>query len=154
MSTESTSRPGASDLEDLDEREVLFNAYLEGELPEDEREEFDQRLDEDPEFRDAYGEYAEVVDGVQNLPYEFAPEGFSKRLQRRMRLRSRGRFFGDNLLYQQRTPYEAIAVVMIVVMASTYFFMGVPPDRQMETPGDKELEVPPKQRQEAPRNGR
>lgn len=148
MSTESTSRPSASEVDDLEEREVLFNAYLDGELPEDERQAFDDRLDDDPEFRDAYGDFAEVVDEVQNLPYEFAPDGFSDRLKRKMRTRSGDRLFSDNLLYQQRTPYEAIAVVMIVVMASAYFFMGIPPDRRMESAEQKKLEIPPK-RQEA-----
>ena len=145
MGIETTSAEGSRpDGSDLDEREVLFNAYLDGELSDQQEAEFDERLDEDPEFREAYGEFAEVVEGVQHLPYEFAPDDFSNRVRKRIRDRSRGRFFSDNILYEQRTPYEVIAVVMIVIMASAYLFMGIPPDRQIESSEEKSLELPPK----------
>ena len=128
---------------DLADREVLFNAYLDGELSEQEEEAFDQRLDEDPDFREAYGDFADVVGQVQNLPYGLAPDDFTDKVQERIRTRSNGRFFGEQLLAQQRTPYEAIAVVMLIVMSSTYIFMGIPPDRGIGSEAEKHLEIPP-----------
>lgn len=144
MSTENTSsETNPPEMAELDEQEVLFNAYLDGDLSAQDEAAFDERLDEDPEFREAYGDFADVMGEVQNLPYQFAPDDFSKKLQRRIRVRSRGRFFGDNLLYSQRTPYEVVAVVMIVVMTSAYLFMGIPPDQNVESAEKKRLELPP-----------
>jgi anti-sigma factor RsiW len=137
------TEPDPADMSDLAEREVLFNAYLDGDLCADREEAFDRRLEQDPDFREAYEQFAEVVGQVQNLPYEFAPDDFTDRVEERIRTRSNGRFFGEQLLAQQRSPYEAVAVVMLIVMSSTYIFMGIPPDRGIGSEAEKRLEIPP-----------
>lgn len=143
MSGDTTSSlPEPDELPDLEEREVLFNAYLDGALSEARERQFDRRLDEDREFREAYGEFAEVVDGLRNLPYEFAPDEFSTKVRDRIRIRSRGGFFAENPLRHQRAPYEAIAVVMILIMSSGYLLMGIPEDPKFEPDDHDRLEIP------------
>lgn len=143
MSGDTTSSiPESDETPELEERELLFNAYLDGELPEERERQFDRRLDEDPEFREAYGEFAEVVDGLRNLPYEFAPDEFSTKVRDRIRVRSRGGFFAENPLHHQRAPYEAIAVVMILIMSSGYLLMGIPENPEFETAERDRLEIP------------
>ena len=135
--------PDPSEPSDLAEREVLFNAYFDGELSDRDEDAFDQRLQEDPEFRAAYNDFAEVIDRVQNLPSEFAPDDFTDRVRDRIRTRSGGRFFGDGTLqrYQLR-PHELAAAAMIIVMSSTYLLMGIPHDRGIGSEGPKRLEIP------------
>ncbi len=120
-----------SDVE-LSENELLFNAYIDDELTAAERDEFAERLDADPDFKRAWEDFSSVVGAVQNLPFEFAPDDFVERVQGRIRTRSRGRFFGEELLFRTRMPYEVVALVMIIVMAAAYLFMGAPPDKQMQ----------------------
>lgn len=137
-----TSTPGGEpELSEIDERDALFIAFLEGDLPEDRREAFEVELERDAQLRRDFESFAEIMGGVQSLPFEFAPPDFVDKVQGRIRRRSKGRFFAENFLYSTRMPYEAIAVVMIAVMAAAWMLMGVPKDRQMKT---AEVDIPPK----------
>lgn len=140
--THSTSLPGGDpELVGIDERDALFIAYLEDDLPEEERQEFRARLERDAQLRREFEDFADIMGGVQDLPFEFAPPDFVEQVQGRIRTRSKGRFFADNLLYGSRMPYEAIAVVMIAVMAAAWLLMGTPKDRQLR---DADIQVPPR----------
>jgi anti-sigma factor RsiW len=154
MATDPTpSRPDPDELEGMSERDVLFNAYLEDDLSEEERRDFDQRLEEDEEFRESFESFRDVVGGVRNLPYEFAPPDLASRVRTRVRVRSRGGFFGDPAFRRQRTPYEVVAVVMMLVMVSSYFFMGVPVDRDLRNADEERLELPHTAGETTPRRG-
>lgn len=142
MTGESTDSTRDTTPPELDDREVLFNAYLDGELSEEREAEFDERLANDPEFREAYDDFAEVVDNVRNLPYEFAPDDFTDNVRDRIHRRSRGGFFSDHLLRHQRAPYEVVAVVMFIVMASAYLFFLIPSNRDIESTDENRLDVP------------
>ncbi len=142
MHVHPTSSPGGEpELSDIDERDALFIAFLEGDLPEERREEFEAELDRDAQLRREFESFADIMGGVQSLPFEFAPPDFVDKVQGRIRKRSKGRFFAENFLYNTRVPYEAIAVVMIIVMAAAWMLMGVPKDRNLKT---AEVDIPPK----------
>ena len=126
------------------DREVLFNAYVDGDLSDEEAADFDRRLDEDPEFRRAYEEFAAFVDQVRSLPRLQAPDGFADRVKERIHTRSAGRFFGPDILRARTTPYELAAAAMILIMSSAYILMGIPADRGIGSAGQKRLEIPPK----------
>lgn len=115
----------------IDEQDLLFNAYFEGDLTEDEREAFDLRLEQDEVFRDSYNEFVEIMGGLRDLPFEFAPDDFVDKVQSRIRHRSRGRFFAENFLTSYRFPYEVIAAVMMIVMATAYMMMEAPHDAEL-----------------------
>lgn len=117
---------------EVSEQDLLFNAYLDGELSDDEREEFSERLSDDPAFAKAWKDFSSVMGAVRNLPFEFAPDDFVDTVKSRIRTRSRGRFFAEEYLFRTRMPYEVVALVMIIVMASAYLFVGAPPDKHME----------------------
>ncbi|MGM0554804.1 MAG: hypothetical protein ACQEVA_00310 [Myxococcota bacterium] len=141
MTTQSPHISAADDLElgDVDERDAKFIAYLEGDLSEREREEFREELDQDPQLERDFEDFRAVVDGVRGLPFQFAPDDFVDNVTNRIRRRSSGRFFAESFLYSTRTPYEAIAVVMIAVMAAAWILMDMPRDRNM-----KDIEVEPR----------
>lgn len=117
-----------SELSPEEERDLLFNAYFEGELTPKEVADFEAQLEDDLEFAQAYESFTLVMGGLRELPFEFAPDDFVDRVQSRIRSRSRGRFFAENYLYRNRVPYEVIAIVMIVIMAAAYMMMENPRD--------------------------
>jgi anti-sigma factor RsiW len=121
--------------DEIDEQDLLFNAYYEGELTATERADFDDRMAEDPEFAAAYQEFFDMMGGLRELPFEFAPDDFVDRVRGRIRTRSHGRFFGQEWIYSTRVPYEVVAVVMMIVMAGTYMLMETPHDRGLATDG-------------------
>lgn len=126
------------------EQELLFNAYLDGELSEGEVRAFKERLLKEPEFREGWEEFSQVMGGLRALPMEFAPNDFVDKVQSRIRTRSKGKFFADSIIYKQRTPYEVVAIVMLIVMASAYLFLGAPHDNQLQDLADfPRLEVEP-----------
>jgi anti-sigma factor RsiW len=125
---------------ELSELDLLFNAYLDDELSDEEREEFDDRLESDPDFARAWDDFSSVVGGLRGMPFEFAPDDFVDRVQGRIRTRSAGRFFAEEYLFKTRMPYEVVALVMIIVMSAAYLFMGAPPDKQMQ---DVDVPEPP-----------
>jgi anti-sigma factor RsiW len=141
IQTRSTSPGGEPELGDIDERDALFIAYLEGDLSDEQSREFRAELDEDAELRQEFEHFANIVGGVKELPFEFAPPDFVQGVQKRLRTRSRGRFFADSFLYGSRMPYEAIAVVMIIVMAAAWMLMETPKDRNLR---DVELQTTPR----------
>jgi len=126
---------------ELSEQDMLFNAYLEGDLDGGEREDFARRLETDAEFRKSWEQFENIMGGIRRLPMEFAPDDFVNRVQGRIRSRSNGRFFADNMLFRATMPYEVVAVVMMIVMATTYLFFGAPNDVKMHDV--KDLERPP-----------
>ena len=116
-----------------EEQDLLFNAYFEGDLTAQEREEFETKLDEDDAFRRSYDEFVNIMSGLRTLPFEFAPDDFVDKVESRIRRRSNGRFFAESLLYSSRVPYEVIALVMMVVMAAAWMLMESPRDSGLRT---------------------
>jgi len=116
-----------------EEQDLLFNAYFEGDLTAQEREEFEAKLDEDDGFRRDYDEFVGIMSGLRTLPFEFAPDDFVDKVESRIRRRSKGRFFAENYLYTSRVPYEVIALVMMVVMAAAWMMMEAPRDSGLRT---------------------
>jgi anti-sigma factor RsiW len=117
---------------EVSEQDLLFNAYLDNELSDDERRDFRERLHDDPVFARAWEDFSSFMNAVHGLPFEFAPDDFVDRVKSRIRSRSRGRFFAEEYLFSTRMPYEVVALVMIIVMAAAYLFVAAPPDKQMQ----------------------
>lgn len=139
-STADAGSEGAAALA-LEEQDMLFNTYFEGDLTTQEREAFDERLERDEAFRRSYQEFVDVMGGLRELPFEFAPDDFVDKVQGRIRHRSAGRFFAENYLYTTRVPYEVIALVMMVVMAAAYMLMEAPHDSDLRT-ADVTIDAP------------
>ena len=112
--------------DELEEQTFLFNAFYEDDLEGEELQAFEERLETDEAFAQDFEQFSNVVGGLRNLPFEFAPDDFEERLKSRIRTRSSGRFFADNYLFTDRVPYEVVAVVMMVIMAATYLLMEAP----------------------------
>ena len=70
---------------------------------------------------------------MRGLSKQFAPQTFVVDLERRVRTRSRGRFFAQDILYSTRVPYEVFAAVMLAIMAAL-FLVSLPPDPTVVEP--------------------
>ena len=118
-----------NDAEALSAQDELFNAYFDDELSADERTDFDRRLQEDPDFAEEYEHFASFMGGLQNMHFQYAPDDFVTGVQSKIRTRSRGRFFAQEVVFRTRMQYEVVAAIMLIVMATTYLFFGAPNDK-------------------------
>ena len=54
----------ATEGDEIEEQDLLFNAYFEGEMSDEDRVSFEQRLAAESEFRRDYVQFTEVMGGV------------------------------------------------------------------------------------------
>ncbi len=110
-----------------DSREKLLDdeavaAYVDGEMQSEERRRFEARLAEDPALSALVAEYREMIellhaDGQVKEPL---PPEFLVAVQRRIRLKSKGRWYGG---HRSRLPYETfgvLAVILVILYAGFY----------------------------------
>lgn len=115
-------------LSDAELRQIRLNDYIDGELDDDERAALEAELERDAQLRAELRELRDTLGALQGLAAapQPAPEAFAMDVERRIRTRSRGRFFDDDIFYRTRIPFEIFAVVAIVLLGALYFF-GNPP---------------------------
>ena len=97
----------------LDDEAVA--AYVDGELQPEERRRFEDRLAGDPVLAALVGEYREMVDllHADRDENETLPPEFLVAVQRRIRLKSKGRFYGG---LKARFPYETFGVLAVILV--------------------------------------
>ena len=94
-------------------------AYVDRALPADEQLRFEEELARSPALRDAVEAYRGTVSLLRAQAAAdpvVAPEDFLPGLQRRIRLKTRGRFYGV-----VRIPYD---VILLVVVLAAVFYAG------------------------------
>lgn len=118
-------RPEQAGLEpaSLDElREARLTDYLDGELPSDE---FDALFDGDDDLRRALDDAREGRDLLATLDRPAVPHNFLRKVQRRMRRRTAGRF-GNPAMPQPfgwKLSVEVFVVIAVVVMAGCWYIL-------------------------------
>ncbi len=131
--------------------EALFRQYLSGELDEAASTALEQRFDKEPSLMERFEAFAEGEVGPQETAMEpiEVPETLAKGVEAKIRTRSRGRFFDDDLFYRTRIPFEAFAAVVMIAIGMVYLLGQAPPevpalDRAMAGGNGSESPVPPK----------
>ncbi|HXU81549.1 MAG TPA: zf-HC2 domain-containing protein [Polyangia bacterium] len=110
-----------------------MSAYLEDELPTDEKGAFEQHLATCPQCRANFDQFRETVGNLSKLKRK-APRSFLPDIQQQINARSRGRFFGKRWLLFGRIPFEVISLVMILVML-VYYILYLQGSPTTVTPG-------------------
>ncbi len=110
-----------------DELAIRITDYLDGEMTDGERQEFESELKSDEVLRGELRALQSTMAVCSDLQIRFAPDDFVDHVESSVRTRSRGRFFAYNALYTSRIPYEVFAVVAIAVM-SAMWMMATPDD--------------------------
>jgi anti-sigma factor RsiW len=96
-----------------------LSAYVEGELPPDEKTAVEQHLATCIQCRTNLQRFRETIDKLAQLKKK-APQSFLPDIQQQIHARSRGRFFGRRFLLFGRIPFEWVSLVMIIAMLVYY----------------------------------
>lgn len=107
---------------DHQEAKQLFSDYLEGELSDEQAAELTAHLEECEACSAELDELRDTLSSLAGLQPVEAPEGFAAKVQRRIRRRSRGRFFAEQKLLT-RIPWEWISFLIILIMLVMYYMM-------------------------------
>jgi len=102
----------------------LFSDYLENELAADTRDRLETYLSQDAEARKELQDLRKTLESLGRLRGTvLAPAGFARKVERRIRRRSRGRFFGQAAM--ARLPFEWFSFLIILVLLTLYFLLMV-----------------------------
>jgi hypothetical protein len=107
---------------DPDEARTLrASAYVEGDMEPDERARFEAELAQDSALRQEVERLRHTLSALQKLSHAAPSEVFLSQVEGKIRQRSRGRFFGDEL-FPTRFPFEAVVGSVLVVLAVLYLY--------------------------------
>ena len=96
-----------------------MSAYVEGELPGEEKAAVEQHLATCIQCRTNLQRFRETIGKLSQLKKK-APQSFLPDIQQQIHSRSRGRFFGRRWLLFGRIPFEWVSLVMIIAMLVYY----------------------------------
>ena len=108
----------------------LFSSYWDRELAPEESARLEEHLGSCVVCRREYQAFEQTVGGLHALAHhtELAPAGFVEGVAKRVRKRSRGKFFANRRALD-RVPYEMFSVVMLAVLLAIYLVL------QLSNPG-------------------
>ena len=99
-----------------------FSAYLEDELPPEEKASLEHHLSTCIQCRTSLERFRRTLGGLGRLR-QAAPNSFLAAIQQQIHRRSRGRFFRRRWLFFGRIPFEWLSLAMIVAMLVYYLVM-------------------------------
>jgi anti-sigma factor RsiW len=99
-----------------------MSAYVEGELPAEEKAAVEQHLATCIQCRTNLNRFRETISNLSQLKKK-APQSFLPDIQQQIHVRSRGRFFGRRWMLFGRIPFEWVSLLMIVAMLVYYIVM-------------------------------
>jgi anti-sigma factor RsiW len=117
-----------SEVMTADEARELFSAAYDGELTADERKLFDLALAQDQALAAEYREFSAMLDGAHSeIGHDQRNPDLLAGVQRRLRVRSRGRFYSDK--FAERVGIGllnplTIAVAMTLLAAAAWLVFG------------------------------
>ncbi len=99
----------------------LFSAYLERELDAQARQDLEQHLSGCASCRHELVALEKTVQLVSRVPKAMAPPDFLRRVQHRIRQRSRGRYYGFRAA--TRIPFEVVSFALIIMVLALYVLL-------------------------------
>lgn len=125
------------------QRDAQIAAYLEGRMSADERAAFEVLVDGDEALQDAVLAAQEASDPLAALPPPVPPEDFDQRVARRIRRRSRGRYFAERQASALRYPLIFFVLLSLLVLAAVALLGEAFPLRALEDVAPIETPSPP-----------
>lgn len=103
----------------------LFSEHMEGDLPQERAKEVQDHLDSCAECRAEYEAFLSMFRSVRDLGRVEPPRDMEKTIERRIRARSKGKFFSERRrgLDAQAVPYEIISLVIIAATIGCLYLM-------------------------------
>lgn len=124
----------------------LFSEYMEDDLGPELRDQVREHLDECEECREEYDAFRQTFETFRSLPVLDPPRDLDSRIKKRIRARSRGKFFSATSAPHvvHRVPYEFISLILILIALFCLYLMtmvsGVekqPEPREERDPGSQ-----------------
>lgn len=103
-----------SQSEEYEEQSRLFEDYEDDNLSINDREEFEQRLEEDEEFLRDYRTFQNTQAVLASMGKHEKHSGFGERVSAEIHNRSGGRFFGRRG-FGDKIPFELLTIVVLVL---------------------------------------
>lgn len=100
----------------------LFSSYWDEELGPDEAGRLEEHLGSCLVCRREYADFERALGAVGTLAHEIAPPGFAAGVVKRVRKRSRGRYFSSRSMLD-RLPYELFSLVMLGLILAIYVIL-------------------------------
>ena len=100
-----------------------FSAYLDGELPPEQKAAVEHHLSTCIQCRTSLERFRRTLGSLGRLKQAAAPTSFLAAIQQQIHSRSRGRFFRRRRLLFGRIPFEWLSLAMIVAMLVYYLFV-------------------------------
>ncbi len=114
----------------------LFSEYMEGELSEEKAHEVEAHLEECDECREMFELCKDSVDSLRSLSKVDPPKDLEQKIKKRIRARSRGKFFSatshEHVVH--RVPFELISLILILIAMALFYMMTLVAG--MEAPED------------------
>jgi len=128
----------------------LFCEYMEGDLEPDVEDQVREYLEANPGIREEYEEFRDTFESMRHLGSVAPPRDLENKIKKRIRARSRGKFFAASSQPHvfQRVPFELISLILILIAMALFYMMTLiagiealehlpdEPDRQEETVPD------------------
>jgi ferric-dicitrate binding protein FerR (iron transport regulator) len=107
---------------DRDRAREWFSRYRDDDLSAEERASLEAFLEQDPECRREWEEFQRTLDEVSGLHLLQPPAGFVEAVERKIRKRSRGRFFGAQR--PAATWFAVVSFVLILFFILAYLVLA------------------------------
>lgn len=111
----------------------LFSAYWDEDLAPDQAGALEDHLKSCVVCRREYETFEQALSAVGSLHRMVAPPDFAEGVRKRIRKRSRGRFFNPRKL-AERVPYEIFSLVMLGLILAIYIVLQLTQPGQLKLP--------------------
>lgn len=109
---------------DHDEVKNRFSELLDEDLPESEARKIRGHLDECRECQRAWDEFRKTFKSFRHVAPSEAPPYLVDHVKKKIRRRSRGRFYEDQAPLLYRVPYEAFSLIIIIIALMMFMLLS------------------------------
>jgi hypothetical protein len=103
----------------------LFSEYMEGELSAEKARQVEEHLEGCDECREMYELCKDSVDSLRSLSKIDPPGDLEQKIKKRIRARSRGKFFSasshEHVVH--RVPFEIISLILILIAMALFYML-------------------------------
>lgn len=118
-----------------------FSDYYDKRLPDARARTIEAHLAECPRCRAEYERFVKAVDAISGLHKMAAPQHFDDQVAETIHRRSAGRFFGRRA-FGDRVPFEAIAVVALLLVAAVVLLLRFSTTGSVHEPLEQDRKAP------------
>lgn len=111
----------------------MFSSYWERDLGAEDLARLEEHLRSCVVCRREYNDFQKMVGGLHGLEKEMAPAGFQEGVIKRVRKKSRGRFFSSRRALE-RIPYELFSVLMLAILVAIYVVLQLAQPGRLRLP--------------------